>query len=230
MDMKDSHGSRETLDVGFEIKALDDAGEGSFEGYASLWGEVDSYSDIIQKGAYRLTLADHKKKKRAPALLWQHDSREPIGAYTSLSEDDKGLFVQGQLLIDDIPKARQAHALMKAGGLSGMSIGFRARKSKIDEVAKVRTLVEIQLFEISLVTFPALDSARVSGVKAGSTMTVREFETFLRDEGGFSIGAAKAIASGGFRAGETLRDEGELAGLQELRDSLLKNAETFYQS
>jgi HK97 family phage prohead protease len=220
--------NNKTLDFEFEFKLLPDEEPGTFEGYASVFGETDHVSDIVQKGAFKKTLAAAKKKKRPPALLWQHDTRQPIGAWDTMEEDDKGLYGKGRLLIDDIPVARQAHALMKNNGLSGLSIGYRTIRSKVDETAQIRTLVEVELFEVSLVTFPALDSARVNGVKAGegSDMTIREFEAFLRDEGGFSIAAAKAIAVGGYKSGSGLRDEGELAGLSEMRDMLLHNAET----
>lgn len=195
----------EHLDFAFELKALDDEAVGSFEGYASVFGETDQVNDIVAQGAFKRTLRQHRGKKRMPALLWQHDTREPIGVWKQMKEDDTGLLGKGKLFVDEIPRARQAHALMKENGLSGLSIGFRTVKSSVDDRKGVRTLLDVDLFEVSLVTFPALDSARVSAVKGHKT--IREFESFLRDEGGYSLAAAKTIASGGFKALSDFRDE-----------------------
>lgn len=156
----------ETLDFEFEIKAIDDDEPGTFEGYASVFGEKDVVDDIVQRGAFSRTLRAHKRKKRMPALLWQHNSREPIGIWKELKEDKHGLYGKGKLLIDDIAKAKEAHALLKDNGLSGLSIGFRTVESILDEKRKVRILTDVELFEVSLVTFPALDSARISNVKS----------------------------------------------------------------
>lgn len=156
-----------TLDFSAEFKALGDGeATGTFEGYASVFGDKDVVDDIVQRGAFRRTLREHRAKKRLPALLWQHDTREPIGVWLELKEDRTGLYGKGRLFVDDIPRARQAHALLRSNGLSGLSIGYRTVESKIDEKNKTRTLLDVELFEVSLVTFPALDSARVSDVKA----------------------------------------------------------------
>lgn len=197
----------DTLDFGFELKRLDEDDEGVFEGYASVFGETDYTRDIVEQGAFKRTLREHRKKGRLPALLWQHDSYEPIGVWDEMKEDGHGLAVKGRLLIDDAPKARQAHALLKENGLSGMSIGYRTQKSLIDEKKKVRKLLDVDLFEVSLVTFPALDSARVSAVKSDDIKTIRDFEAFLRDAGGFSNAAAKRIATQGFKAEADHRDD-----------------------
>jgi hypothetical protein len=198
--------TQQVLDAPFQVKALAEAGD--FEGYASIFDVVDQGRDVVAPGAFARSLGAWAAKGRLPALLWQHDATEPIGVFREMREDGRGLHVAGRLFIDDIPRARQAHALLKAGGLSGLSIGFRTVEADFDEVARVRRLRELELHEVSLVTFPALDAARVSNVKAGPRIaTIREFEAFLRDAGGFSNAAAKSIAGGGFKAAAAPRDE-----------------------
>lgn len=183
-----------------EVKEIDDSG--IFEGYAAVFGNTDAWNDIILPGAFKATLKDHKSKKTMPALLWQHDGTCPLGTWESLQEDDHGLHVKGRLLKEDIQLAREAYALLKAGALSGMSIGYYARDYSIDQKTDIRTLKKIDLVEASLVTFPANELAQVTGVKSGRPETPREFETFLRDVGGFSVNEAKRIASKGFQTRE----------------------------
>lgn len=216
----------EYLDFEFEVKAIEDEEPGTFEGYASVFDEVDQVADAVAPGAFKRTIRAHRRKNRMPALLWQHDSRKPIGVWEELKEDDHGLFGRGQLFIDDIAEARAAHALLKGGGLSGLSIGYRTVKSVIDEKKKTRRLLDVDLFEVSLVTFPALDSARVSAVK-GDIKTIREFERFLRDEGGFSNAAAKQIASHGFQPDHRDDDGGMNPDVQALAQSLRSTADSF---
>lgn len=188
----------ETRTFHFDLKTVDNSG--SFEGYGSVWNVTDSYNDQVVRGAFNDTLADWKSKGRMPALLWQHDTREPIGAWKEMSEDSKGLHVRGELLVDAIPRALQAHALMKANALSGLSIGFDTKLAEFDSESKIRKLKAVNLWEISVVTFPALEVARVTGVKASDLATIRDFETFLRDVGGFSAAGAKKLAAGGWKA------------------------------
>jgi hypothetical protein len=193
---------------------IEKAGEkGVFEGYASVFDEIDNVKDRVAPGAFRATLETHRRQGRMPPLLWQHDMREPVGVLKEIYEDKKGLRIRGQLFIEDIPRARQAHRLMRENGLSGLSIGFRAAESAFDPTTGVRTLLKIDLMEISLVTFPALDSARVAGVKAalqsGNMPPVRAFEGFLRDAG-FSRKQAKGIIACGYHALKTApRDAAE---------------------
>lgn len=189
-----------------EVKNVDDGG--TFEGYAAAFGNVDAWNDIILAGAFKATLKEHKSKKTMPALLWQHISSQPIGVLEDMSEDDFGLFVKGRLLRDDVQQAKEAHALLKAGAIRGMSIGYYARDYSMDEKTWIRTLKKIDLIEASLVTFPANDAARVTGVKALGIKTIREFEAALRDVMGFSAGEAKRIASHGFKARD-VPDESE---------------------
>jgi len=186
------------------------AEDGVFEGYASVFGEVDNVKDRVARGAFRETLAQFRKNGRMPPLLWQHDTREPIGIIKELYEDGKGLRIRARLFVEDIPRARQAYKLLRENGISGLSIGFKAAESAFDPETGVRTLLKIELMEISLVTFPALDSARIAGVKtalqSGNAPPVRAFEALLRDAG-FSRKQAKGIIARGYKALTTVPRE-----------------------
>lgn len=200
-----------TLDFSLETKALDEGGV--FEGYASTFGNVDQGGDVVEPGAFIEGLVRAKAEGRAIPMLWQHDQREPIGVWNDVAEDTKGLYVKGRLLIDDDPLARRAHGLLKAKALGGMSIGYRIPAGGAQEDEKRRgvyRLKKVDLREISLVTMPMNIQARVTSVKtileAGALPTVREFEEFLRDAGGFSKSLAAAIAG---KAAPHLRGEPE---------------------
>ena len=180
-----------------EIKAVNQ--DGLFSGYASVFEEIDSYRDIVKRGAFEKTLADTESKGRAVPILWQHDASKPIGVYTSLKEDERGLYVEGQLNMD-VQQAREALSLLKQKALSGISIGYNSVRYDTDVKSGIRRLYELKLFEASLVTFPACDSARVTDVKTiladGNLPSLPEFEDFLC-EAGFSRSQAKAIAGNG---------------------------------
>lgn len=191
---------------------------GSFEGYGAVFGNVDSYGDVIQKGAFRDTLKEWKKSKRLPPMLVQHGGwmmtdmdALPIGKWEEMDEDDTGLRVKGRLINLDTERGKNIHGAMKEGVLDGMSIGFRAKEfslgTKPDEPR--RTLKKVDLVELSVVTFPANGEARVDGVKASADIkTIREFEDFLRDVGGYSHAAARSIAAGGFKATDPRDEDG----------------------
>jgi len=137
--------------------------DGLFEGYASLFGIADLGKDIVEPGAFRDSI-----NRRGPGgirLLWQHDPAEPIGRWVSLAEDSRGLFVRGQLSLA-VTRAREIHALMREGAIDGLSIGFRSEKARTEPRSGLRRLERIDLWEISIVTFPMLPQARVSAVKA----------------------------------------------------------------
>jgi HK97 family phage prohead protease len=182
-----------TIDVPFEIKAVNE--DGIFSGYGSVFGVVDSYNEILVAGAFSESL-----EGRMPSLLWQHRSGEPIGVYTGVKEDAVGLHVEGQLALKTA-RGAEAYELLKMGAISGLSIGFNTREDAYDKVTGIRTLKKVDLWEVSLVTFPANDAARVTGVKAISELqTLSEIEECLRDAG-FSksealaiVGRVKAIA------------------------------------
>jgi HK97 family phage prohead protease len=140
-----------------------------------------------------------------PAMLWQHDSSQPIGIWTDMTEDSKGLHIKGQLALDTA-KGKEAHALLKMGALNGLSIGFVSKQWAYDRESEVRTLTEIDLWEVSLVTFPANEKARVTNVKSADQMAApKDAERILRDAG-FSKSDATAFVSRVMRMGEERSD------------------------
>lgn len=170
-----------TLDFELNLKSVSDAG--TFEGYGSVFGVKDSYDEIVAPGAFADSLAEQKAKGRLPALLWQHRSAEPLGIYTSMAEDSLGLKVEGQLALNTV-RGAEAHSLMKMGAVSGLSIGYQTREDSFDRVTGVLTLKKVDLWEVSLVTFPANDAARVQGVKTIEVIEdLKSAEKYLRDAG-----------------------------------------------
>ncbi|QLF69866.1 HK97 family phage prohead protease [Peteryoungia desertarenae] len=157
--------------AGLTLKGV--TGDGTFSGYASLFGEVDLGRDVIEPGAFSASLA--VRGAGGVRMLYQHDPMEVIGRWTALREDSRGLYVEGQLATD-VLRAREVHALMKSGALDGLSIGFRALKSRGDRKSGVRRIIEADLWEISVVTFPMLPTARVSNVKHQRFFRDRETE------------------------------------------------------
>jgi Escherichia/Staphylococcus phage prohead protease len=137
--------------------------DGTVEGYASLFGEVDSARDMIMPGAFRDTLR-LKGPRRIP-MLFQHDPAEPVGIWLELYEDQRGLFARGKL-IPEVARARELNALVKAGAVDGLSIGFRTASARVDPKTRVRKVAAVDLWEISIVTFPLLSSARVRSVNS----------------------------------------------------------------
>ena len=171
-----------------EIKA--ENSKGIFTGYGSIFGNEDQGNDIMQKGAFTKSLVNRPVSK--VKMLYQHKTDEPIGVFTDMYEDSKGLFVKGQLAMGT-QKGREAYELLKMGALDGMSIGFRADPEKQgynENKRGVRTLKEVDLMEISLVTFPMNESALIETVK-GNAKNIREWEKILRDAGGLSRTEAK---------------------------------------
>ncbi len=189
-------------------------GEGRFAGYASLFGEVDLGKDTIERGAFRRSL-----ETRGPAgvrMLFQHDPSEPLGHWQTIREDARGLYVEG-VLATGVARAREVHQLMKNGALDGLSIGFQTVKARNDARSGIRRILEADLWEISIVTFPMLPGARVADVKtmagrrpgvapATGLPTKREFERWLTRDAGLTRGEARTLIARGFNA---------MAGLQE---------------
>lgn len=271
-----------------EFKFAEDSPAGVISGYGSIFGNVDSYGDVVEKGAFKETLREWEDKGKYPPMLLQHGggffggdamSGVPIGVWTSMEENNKGLKVEGKLLAMETDDAKRVYEAVKAGALDGLSIGYEAREftngTKPGEPR--RKLTNIDLWELSIVTFPANGRARISDVKAASEdlrkavrwlgeaidihaghmdgsidtseesqsemmdlmkrahgamtdrktpggmsgmKTIREFEDFLRDVGGFSHTAAKAIAARGFKSSP--RDEAgdDHAGMSGLLDTI----------
>ena len=195
--------TKQRLDVPLTIKSVSDSGE--FEGYGSVFGVEDSYSDVVVRGAFTASLARWKEKGRLPAMLWQHQMSEPIGIYTEMREDDVGLYVKGRLLVEADPLAKRAHGHMKAGSLTGLSIGYMLEDGgyEYDKEKGIWLLKAIDLWEVSPVTFPANDEARITDVKSlldrGETPPPSKVERALR-EVGFSGSQAKAFMAKGYGA------------------------------
>ena len=128
-------------------------------GYASFFGKCDQSGDIVEPGAYHRSLEALGGAKQTVKMLWQHDPSQPIGVWDEVFEDSKGLFVKGRVL-SDVAKGREALALIEAGAIDGLSIGYRTVKAQKNEKGQ-RLLTELELWEVSLVTFPMLPDARV---------------------------------------------------------------------
>lgn len=194
-----------------EVKAFGDTG--SFEGYAGIFGNVDLGGDVLERNAIKEIVKGRNGKVK---VLNQHNMRDPIGG-AEIHPDDKGIAFKGQLVLET-PSARSAYALMKADVLDGMSFGYDVLAGGAEILKSgIRQLKAIKLWEISPVTFGMNPLAGITGVK--SINTIREYEDFLRDVGGFSAAQAKALASGGFKALQSARDEaGSVDEAKELAD------------
>ncbi len=149
------------------------------EGYASLFGQPDQGGDVVRKGAYGASLKALKDQARRVKMLWQHDPAQPIGVWDEVREDERGLFVKGRLL-ESVARGREAAALIAAGAIDGLSIGYRTVVAAKNDKGQ-RLLSELELWEVSLVTFPMLPSARVAakGDASGAEDALRELAAAL---------------------------------------------------
>jgi HK97 family phage prohead protease len=200
-----------------EVKFASDK-TGVFSGYGGVTGNKDGGGDVIAKGAFRDTLREWQDKGKFPPMLLQHGGgflggamdMLPVGKYTSMEENAKGLKVEGELFALNTERGQYIYEGMKSGTLDGLSIGYRVKEFVLGTkpTEPRRTIKSLDLVEVSIVTFPMNDKARVSAVKSGDIKTIREFEDFLRDVGGYSHAAAKAIAAGGFKASEPRDEDG----------------------
>ncbi len=150
---------QQTLNFALELKSLDQ--EGRFAGYASVFDIVDNQHDVMLRGAFSKTLIRGAGNIK---LLWKHQQDEPIGVFDRVFEDDRGLYVEGRLLLN-VRRAQEAYTLLKAGAVNGLSIGYSPISYNIDANSGVRRLAEVDLWEVSLVTFPANTAANVTVVK-----------------------------------------------------------------
>ena len=206
-----------TKDFKLDIKSLND--EGTFEGYGSIFGNVDSYGEKVAPGAFVESLAKHRREGSSVLMLWNHDPYSPIGVWEDLAEDAKGLWGKGRLLMD-IQRAREVYSLAKNNAIGGLSIGYRELDT--DQEGNIRLLKKLDLYEISPVTFPANRRARIEGVKSerteefvkrlrdGDPMPTKDFEDVLR-ELGVSKSMAVAIASHGYAKAIRSESDGEKA-------------------
>lgn len=187
----------------FDKKA---AAAGVIQGYASLFGQQDQGGDVVMPGAYKASLARIAAEGRTVKMLWQHDPSHPIGVWDEVFEDTKGLFVKGRLLTE-VEKGKEAAALLSAGAIDGMSIGYRTVSASRGAKGE-RLLEELELWEVSIVTFPMLPTARVDAVKAAE-MSEREFERMLTRDAGLSRSVAHRLMAGGYDAIKAMRDAGD---------------------
>lgn len=193
--------------IALDLKSVD--GDGVFEGYASVFDREDLGRDVVVRGAFRDSLAT--RGASGVRMLFQHDPAQPIGVWQSLEEDAKGLYAQGRLM-HDVTRAREVMSLMKAGAIDGLSIGFRAVKAKRDTRSGVRRIEKVDLWEISVVTFPMLPDARIAkgrGRPFGpGTPSERDIERWLTRDVGLTRREARALMRDGLKGWRALRDAG----------------------
>lgn len=230
LETKDAPGKMEQKDFSFELKELKD--DGTFSGYASVFNQEDQGADIVMPGAFQASINDIKARKKTLPMLWAHDSRIPIGGYTELREDTYGLWCEGKFT-KGVVKADETHALMKDGVIDGLSIGYRTEKYEIDNSDPdkyVRRLQQVKLFEISVVTFPMLDIARVTDVKALENIDERELERLLRGE--LNLTGGQAVSAVAIMKKHLQREVGregparEASGMNELMAAIRESRTT----
>nr|WP_321457695.1 HK97 family phage prohead protease [uncultured Cohaesibacter sp.] len=212
--------------------------DGLFEGYACLFGKEDLGHDVIQPGAFANSL--RMRGLEGIKLLYQHDPAQPIGQWLTIREDEKGLFVRGKLATE-VTKAREILSMMKAGILDGLSIGFRTVRGSKDPNNGIRKLLELDLWEISIVTFPMQPDARISSVKSelmtgsgehfqASQFSKRELERKLMQDAGLSRSQARALMARGLpgltgkQDAAFLEPSYELSSLRKLTRAVLRAA------
>jgi hypothetical protein len=178
--------------------------DGTFSGYASIFGERDLGNDVVMPGAFARSLV--QRGASGVRMLFQHDPDEPIGVWTAIEEDARGLHVVGRLT-RSVERGREIHELMRAGAIDGLSIGFRTVRATASKSAGVRQILEADLWEISVVTFPMQPGARIDAVKfAGRLPTTRQFERLLTREAGLTRSEARTVIAKGFAQLPRMRD------------------------
>lgn len=219
--LRDAALGREIKAIAFEFKASGTDGE--IEGYASVFDVEDSYSDIIVRGAFEETIKAHKANGTMPKMFRGHNAENVIGVWTEMFEDAKGLKIKGVINLE-VQLGKETYSLLKTGALDGLSIGFMSKQWTYDEARSVRTLTEIDLWEVSVVTFPANKKAVLTSIKAADAAkvsTIRQAEKALRDAG-FSDDAAKAFVASVKRIACDERDAREAeARIQQAANRLL---------
>jgi len=214
------------LEVASEIKAVsqddeEDEEYGAFEGYGSVFNNTDLGNDVIKNGAFKKSL--RQRGAKSIKLLYQHKSDMPIGVFDSMKEDEHGLYVKGRLALKT-QAGSEAYELLKMGALDGLSIGFRLTPKgyQTDKRTRRRIIDEVDLMEVSLVTFPMNPKATVQSVK-GQDISIREWETGLRDAFQISRSEAKAAAKAildTFNARDAQEDDGLVDAMKQLTTTL----------
>lgn len=215
------------FDLILDTKSLKD--DGTFEGHGSIFGNVDSYGEKVMPGAFKETL----KASASVVMLWNHDRHEPIGHWEGLKEDSKGLFGKGVFNLD-VQRAKEIYSLVKSGAIRGLSIGYRLLKWENDpNDPNITLLTEIQLKEISPVTFPANTAATITAVKGmgeGFAEALREGKFSLKEiedrlrEAGFSRKEATTIVGHGFKSFAQGEPVAATEALSEMLKTLRKSA------
>jgi HK97 family phage prohead protease len=172
--------------------------DGTFSGYASVFGKADLGRDVVEKGAFARAIRE--RGASGIRMLYQHDPAQPIGTWLEIAEDARGLFVRGRLT-GGVERAREVRELMRSGALDGLSIGFRTVRARKDAKTGLRRIIEADLWEISVVTFPMLPEARVETIKRAprnELPSTREFERWLTRDAQLTRAEARAVIARGF--------------------------------
>ncbi len=190
--------------------------DGRFSGYASIFGEIDEGRDVVAQGAFSSSL--NAKPASAIRMLFQHNPDEPIGVWTTIKEDRKGLYVEGKVT-RGVTRCEEILELMRAGAIDGLSIGFKTKRAKNDASTRTRRILEADLWEISVVTFPLLENARISSIKSAQAAseglpTLREFERWLTRDAGLSRRDARTVLSDGYHQLACKQDAARFEPLQ----------------
>lgn len=195
---------RRTLEHKFTDMRIETVADtGTFNGYASVFNEVDLGRDTVAPGAFAMSLAT--KRPSDIRMLFQHDPDIPIGVWKAIAEDARGLRVTGCLALDTA-KGREVHELLRIGAIDGLSIGFKTVRATADPATGIRTITQADLWEISVVTFPMLPSARIEHTKSSRLPTIREFERMLVRDAGLTRSEAKCAVAHGYSHLVTARD------------------------
>ncbi|HZL30412.1 MAG TPA: HK97 family phage prohead protease [Pseudolabrys sp.] len=177
-----------TIESVFGVRTIVEP-DGTVEGYASLFGALDQARDMMLRGAFADTL--RKRPVRRVPMLFQHDPAEPIGVWLELREDSKGLYARGRL-IPEVARAKELYSLIRAGAIDGLSIGFRTVKGRVDPKTRVRALHAVDLWEISIVTFPLLAGAPAGPAVASTRLRDAPRLVYRRRDGTVSCGSVRA--------------------------------------
>ncbi len=209
--------------------------DGTFSGYATLFGKVDLGRDRVERGAFLRSLLT--RGKGSIRMLFQHDPAEPIGVWEEIREDEKGLYVRGRI-VSQTARRQEVLNLMRAGAIDGLSIGFRTEKSRTESTSGIRSILQADLWDISIVTFPMLPQARVSQVKRltppppSRLPTIRKFEHWLTQDAGLSRSEARVVINQGFatlagkRDAARISNQGLIRRLRRLSGSIHPNHNT----
>lgn len=199
-----------------EIKELSE--DGTFSGFASIFNYKDSGGDIVLPGAFTKSLARHFERNTRPKLFWQHDMHQPIGSWIEFDEQERGLWGKGRLNME-VQRGREAHALLKAKDIDGLSIGYNTIQDEVDRARSARLLKELDLVEVSVVSLGMNDLALVDDVKAaeiaglrdriaaGDRLTARQWEALFKDMGLSNSEAERAVRVHGLRSGQGEPDD-----------------------